>query len=433
MEQVALIYKFLVLSNLITQLNMTVENLGLPASGVTHPRQLQEWDVSMFAIEPIRPEISAYIRTDKYNLFFGRGGTSLTRLNTNGVEFWPDPYSDQGTPSTKVSAELAHKLATNWLALAGFDVSALEKKYKPNINQNYCRAKGESLVSPNFVVEWGGQRTVNWKLGESETEPAATVQLDAARRWFVSFRLTDLSLYRGESPLGTNGWALSLLSDEPVRQMLTKPGVEYTDTFVLLDCGAEYQRERQQQLLAEIDRLLRVMEMDTVDVRTENFDTAYANPPAFGRGGAFRSAQITAIFNPLGAIAELDYLPRPYTNAFLLMQKPLLLDSNQMYSIAHEKLTALGANWERIGRELKFSAEQRQLTYHQRGSRLEKPTAEYRFYWSKRPQHQTPSEIQVSVNGAIKRIVRLAVADSSYFQASKSLSSSTNEMHVPEK
>jgi hypothetical protein len=430
MEQVALIYKFLVLSNLITQLNTTVENFGMPPTGVTHPRQLQEWDVWIFEGRSIQDELSAYIRTDKYNLTFGLGRTSLTRLNTNGVEFWPDPYSDQGTSSTNVSTELAYKLATNWLALANIDVLSLEIKYKPNIKQKYCRAKGESLVSPNFVVEWGGQRTANWKPGELETEPAATVQLDAARRWFVSFKLTDLSLYRGASPLGTNAWALSLLPDEPVRQMLTKPGVEYTNTFVLLQTSSDYERARRKRLMAELDRLVHVMEMDTVDLRTENFDTAYVNPPAFGLGGAFRSAQMTAIFNPVGVIGELDYLPRPYTNALLLMQEPSLLNSNQLYSIAHQKLTALGANWERIGQELKFSAEQRQLTYHQRGSRLEKPTAEYRFYWGKLPPNQGSSELQVSVNGAIKRIVRLAVADSSYFHDSLA---TTNDMRAQEK
>ena len=230
MEHVALVYKFLVLSNLITQLNFTVDNLGLPPSGVTHPRQLKEWDVWVDQRGSIQTEAHAYLRTHQYNFSSILGGVSFCRLNTNGVEFWPDPYSDQGTSSTNVSTELAYKLATNWLVLAGIDVPALESKYKVVVEQKDCHAKGESLVSPNFIVRWGGQRLTNQKSGELTQQPAVEVKMDVARHWLVSFLLKDSSFYRRTSPLGTNVWALSLLPDEPVLQMLTKPGVEYTDT-----------------------------------------------------------------------------------------------------------------------------------------------------------------------------------------------------------
>lgn len=413
MEHAAWIYKFLVLSLLIPQMNETVDKLGLPPTGVTHPRQLAEWDIGIVTVGTKRGQTTQYIRTKDYHFVFDEGGVYLCRLNTNGFEFWPDVYSDQGTHKTNVSPQLAYQLATNWLIRAGVDVPALEAKYQVEITQGYNHAKGESLVSPNFFVRWGGQLK-NKKPGETSSQPIVEVKLDAVRQWLVSLSLIDMSYYRGPSPRLPNVWALSLLPDDPVLYMLTKPGVEYTNTFVLLEKSPEYEQERQRALRAELEHLVQVLELDTVNVQTEHYDTAYVNPPAFGRGGAFRSPQLTARFNPMGHLRELIYLPKPYTNEWTLQQQPSLLNSNQAYALACEKLTALGADWERINQELKFQGEQGRHTFREKKSYTQKATSEFRFYWGKHPAGMGPSELQVNVNGAIQRAVHLSILDPAY-------------------
>jgi hypothetical protein len=287
------------------------------------------------------------------------------------------------------------------------------------------------LVSPNFHVRWGDHKAMKREPGM--VSPIVEVALDAARKWLVKVQVNDLSFYRGPQFAITNAWALSLLPDDPVLHMLTKPGVEYTNTFVLLEKSPEYEQERQRALRAELEHLVRVLELDTVNVATEDFDTAYVNPPAFGRGGAFRSPQIMAQFNPMGTLRELTYLPHPRTNTTLLMQEPSLMNSNQAYVLACEKLTALGADWERIGRELKFQSEQIKFNIRQKNVYVPKPTAEFRFYWGKNPAGMGPSEVQVNVNGAIKRVVRLAIFDPAYLgHPIEPINLATNASSMPE-
>lgn len=410
METVSLIYKFLVLSMMIDQMNLMIEKLDLPRAGVTHPRQLTEGDI--YIRNPLSNIPEGYIRSDKYH-FAGYGRLGLFRLNTNGVNDWPDWFSYQGVQKTNVSSELAYQLARNWMEAASVDVAALEAKYQVKVDQSYSHAGKRSLVSPNFHVRWGDSKAMNKDPGLS---PVAEVGLDAARKYLVTLQLNDLTFYRGNILTVTNAWAIALLPDEPVLQMLTKPGIEYSNTFALLAINPDYEAMRRQQLEAEIDRLLRLLEIDDkVNLKTEEMDTAYVNPPAFGLGGAFRSQQISVRFNPKGELSHFTYLPHPYTNSLILAQSPSTISSNRVFEIAREKLTALGFDVSRMDREMMHKHERRMFRMNQKHEGLrEIESSEFHFRWGKTPPGLGPPTVQIDVSGTLGRVVRLEVNDASY-------------------
>src|SRR6266542_1842999 len=166
MESVSLIYKFLVLSIMIEEMNPMLDGLGLPPTELTRPKQLIEWEVSFprtyrtghSAFQSIAAStdvVDAYIRTDRIHFVGYTRGFGIIRLNKNGFEDWPDSSSREGVPTTNVSTRLAYDLARGWMEAAGVDISALEARHPVDIRQDKCHAEGRRLASPNFHVRWG--------------------------------------------------------------------------------------------------------------------------------------------------------------------------------------------------------------------------------------------------------------------------------------
>src|SRR6266498_3876536 len=126
MESVSLIYKFLVLSTMIQEMNQMVDRLGLPPTGLTHPRQFKEWEVLLprsyragrtayQSISEPTDVVDAHIRTDKIHFVGYTRGFGIIRLNKDGFEDWPDSFSREGVPTTNVSTRLAYDLARGWM------------------------------------------------------------------------------------------------------------------------------------------------------------------------------------------------------------------------------------------------------------------------------------------------------------------------------
>jgi hypothetical protein len=409
MEHVALIYKILVLSIMIDQMNMAVQRLDLPQTSVTSPRQLKECDV--FAPEADSYVPRGYVRTDKYHFAGFAKGICLFRLNSGGSADWPDPFSDEGATATNANKAIAYDLSRGWLEAVGVDVQALERIHKPTIEQGVSHAKSRKLVSPNFHVYWG--RTADKTGGHSVVE----VQLDAAKKWLVALYVNDLSFWKQPIPAVTNGWGISLLPDKPVLPFLEKPGLEFTNAFKLLEIPPTELSERRQKMLLKIGQLVDSLEIRSeIDLEESRAVSEYVNPPAFGQGGAFQFKDCQIRFSASGELSHLSYLPKRYTNSLDHLQAPLIISSNRAFEIATETLASLGIEVERLNRDLEHQFKRAKWVKESgKAGRQWFDTSEFHFRWARAPAGPAAPNVQVDVFGGIGKVGRFEINDASYF------------------
>jgi hypothetical protein len=191
-----LAYKYVAMILMLAEANFFCEKADIPGE-----RPLTRGHVrsGSHVAPPSLKDFGGSILTDQY--FFGFHWGHLANFHKR--EFMPQsPDSairERNLELAKLSSLIdtngAYELATNWLAVVGINVPAMEARYRRNVFQwqYYPTGKdGPTLVLPVYQVEWRG---FILKTQTNRERPVVSVTIFGATKELVDYQVLDESLF----------------------------------------------------------------------------------------------------------------------------------------------------------------------------------------------------------------------------------------------
>jgi hypothetical protein len=160
-----------------------------------------------------------HIYTTNFAFFFSEGYLWNIVNRVNHEERF-DLHSRWAKTASLIDSNGAYQLATQWLASVDIDVGALEKKYKPKVEQRWFwnepglgvyHPPGDTnkTMLPVYEVTWGTNR-VNYP---------AQVQILGTTKELMELRLSDFSLSRRPALVLSNAVELNNIPVPPVMHL----------------------------------------------------------------------------------------------------------------------------------------------------------------------------------------------------------------------
>jgi hypothetical protein len=169
-----------------------------------------------------------FIETTNFAFSFHLGRLSGIFNKINHDERF-DLYPEWAKTPSLIDTKGAYQLATQWLTAVDIDVSALEKKYPPKVEQQWCwnqpglnvyHPPGDTnkTMLPIFNVTWG----TNW------VEYPAQIQILGTTKELMKLNYSDFLASRRPQLVITNAIELNNIPDPSLKQ-LQKPQPSQTN------------------------------------------------------------------------------------------------------------------------------------------------------------------------------------------------------------
>src|SRR5262249_54569046 len=143
---IPLAYKYVALTLMLAEINDISQRLNLP---VERPLVPQNFHVIHVA-KPFLTGFGGTLETDKFSFVFFKSGILRRITRLNAFENLPlrELQWKQSRMTSLVNSNQAYQLATNWLGAVSVDVAALEKRYRPSVEQTFFYPDSIDLEDP---------------------------------------------------------------------------------------------------------------------------------------------------------------------------------------------------------------------------------------------------------------------------------------------
>jgi len=184
---IPLAYKSVAIAVMLAEANFCANRLQLP---VKLPIESQDIQNAMVA-PPRRHVFMGRIDADDYVFSFARTGRLRFIINLKyeqGDKPLRQYLEDLAKFPSKISANDAYRMATNWLSAIDLDMARLEKEHPSVVRQQSFRSWPEDgkasreILLPLFDVKWG-----DWN------NPSVDIRLSGATGELISLRQEDFS------------------------------------------------------------------------------------------------------------------------------------------------------------------------------------------------------------------------------------------------
>lgn len=254
-QPVPLTYESVAVQMMLHEANYISDKLKLPTS---HPIQLNEirypyisppwysmineatrpyWPITVFSNHiydtniPREPRARAFkigvqgtIETTNLLFAFDRGRLcEVERIAENRFQYYSTDVDKLiGKPSV-INESQAYEMATQWLAAADIDVTEMEKKHAPQVNQLTVLPMNSTNVVkvPMYFVHWGWRYFRNGDDKHSvSSNSLVEVKILGTTKELVELRLSDTTFSKRPQLLITNAIDLMLTGNPPERHLL---------------------------------------------------------------------------------------------------------------------------------------------------------------------------------------------------------------------
>jgi hypothetical protein len=160
------------------------------------------------------------IETLNFLFAFNQGRISdIERLSGHNVQYYSMDIEKLIGKSSLINNAEAHKMATQWLAAAGVNVTALEKKYPYEVNRLRVLPRNYTNVVevPIYFVHWGWRYFRNGDATNSES--LVEVKILGTTKELVELRLSDTSFSERPPLLITNAIDLLRMGNPPEKHL----------------------------------------------------------------------------------------------------------------------------------------------------------------------------------------------------------------------
>ncbi len=197
---ISLAYKYVATAVMVTQVNLAVEQLGLP---FLHP--VSEKDVEFIA-PPRLVSFGGSVVTESF--FFGFTDRGLAFIESKN--FYPRgrsivaEHEKHATRKSLVNTNQAYQLAKEWLRAMDLNLVRLEAECDPVVSQRFYYLEGGAPFGPLptngptrslpiFDVEWRARNPPAHRQGKGVVLPSVSVAIYGPTKQLIHLRLEDSS------------------------------------------------------------------------------------------------------------------------------------------------------------------------------------------------------------------------------------------------